>query len=52
MISGVFAQAQPAELVVAFFAGHVIAAVGFLDGRFAAWTFSVLGLNYLIFRAL
>jgi hypothetical protein len=41
MMMAVLLQTQPTELVLTLLAGHVIAALGLLDRRFAAGTFSV-----------
>ena len=40
VVFAVLFHAEPAKLVPAFFAGHVVAAVGLLDGGLAPWAFS------------
>lgn len=50
MVAGVLPHADPAELVAAFFAGHVVATVGLFNGRFAVRALSMYPESYLIWK--
>lgn len=46
----IFLQADPAKLMLAFFASHMVTSLGFLNRRFAIRTFSIITRTLLDFK--